>query len=66
MDHFGDRCRSNKPIDAARPVRLPGDSAARSLASARRDGITYDDATRAALQRCAGEHGVAFPTQETT
>ncbi|HSW21398.1 MAG TPA: Ldh family oxidoreductase, partial [Burkholderiaceae bacterium] len=65
MDHFGDRCRSNKPIDPARPVRMPGDSAARSLASARRDGIAYDDTTRAALQRCAGELGVSFPLPET-
>jgi L-lactate dehydrogenase len=66
MDHFGECCRSNKPIDAARPVRMPGDSAARALASARRDGIAYDDATRAALQRCARDLAVAFPIEETT
>jgi len=65
MDHFGDRCRANKPIDPAHAVRLPGDSAARSLVSARRDGIDYDDATRAALQRCARELGVASPLKET-
>jgi LDH2 family malate/lactate/ureidoglycolate dehydrogenase len=65
MDHFGDRCRSNKPIDPARPVRLPGDAAARALMSARRDGIGYDEATRAALARCARELGVAFPLEET-
>jgi LDH2 family malate/lactate/ureidoglycolate dehydrogenase len=66
MDHFGERCRSNKPIHAAQPVRMPGDSAARSLASARRDGIAYDPATRDALQRSARELGVAFPMEETT
>ena len=65
MDHFGERCRSNKPIDPAQPVRMPGDSAARSLAAARRDGITYDEATRAALQRCAHDLGVAHPLKET-
>jgi LDH2 family malate/lactate/ureidoglycolate dehydrogenase len=65
MDHFGDRCRSNKPIDPARPVRMPGDSAVRSLASARRDGIAYDDATRVALQRCARELGAPSPLEET-
>jgi L-lactate dehydrogenase len=65
MDHFGDRCRSNTPIDPARPVRMPGDSAARSLAAARRDGIAYDEATRSALQRCAQDLGVPFPIQET-
>jgi len=61
MDYFGDRCRSNRPIDAARPVRLPGDAAARAIASARRDGITYDDATWAALVDHAARLGVAMP-----
>ena len=66
MDHFGERCRSNKPIDPAQAVRMPGDSAARSLAAARRDGIVYDAATRAVLQRCALDIGVPHPFQETT
>lgn len=61
MDHFGDRCRSNRPIDAARPVRLPGDAATRALTAARRDGITYDDTTWAALARAAAPLGVALP-----
>jgi LDH2 family malate/lactate/ureidoglycolate dehydrogenase len=65
MDHFGDRCRANKPIDAARPVRLPGDAAARALAAARRDGIDYDAATRSALTRCAQELGVSSPLEST-
>ncbi len=58
MDHFADRCRANKPIDAAQPVRLPGDSAARHLASARENGIAYDDATWSALAACAREHAI--------
>jgi len=66
MNHFGDRCRSNKPIDPARPVRLPGDASARALASARRDGIAYNEATCAALKRCALELGVVSPLEETT
>lgn len=61
MDHFGDRCRSNRPIDAERPVRLPGDGAAGALAAARRDGITYDEATWAALAEPAARLGVALP-----
>jgi LDH2 family malate/lactate/ureidoglycolate dehydrogenase len=65
MDHFSDRCRANKPIDAARPVRMPGDSAARSLASARANGIAHDDATWSALAACAREHAIALP-EETT
>ena len=61
MDHFGDRCRSNRPIDAARPVRLPGDAATHALTAARRDGITYDDTTWAALARAAAPLGVTIP-----
>ncbi len=61
MDHFGDRCRSNRPIDPARPVRLPGDGAARALTAARRDGITYDDVTWSALADRAAQLGVALP-----
>jgi LDH2 family malate/lactate/ureidoglycolate dehydrogenase len=63
MDHFSARCRANKPVDPARPVRMPGDSAAKSLASARTEGIAYDDATREALNRCAKELGVASPLE---
>jgi LDH2 family malate/lactate/ureidoglycolate dehydrogenase len=66
MDDIGARCRNNRPIDPARPVRMPGDAAARAIAGARRDGIAYDDATRAALVRCARALGVACPLEETT
>ena len=31
MDHLADRCRENRPIDPSRPVRLPGDQAARGI-----------------------------------
>ena len=63
MDHLAARCRANKPIDRAQPVRLPGDSAARSLASARDNGITYDDATWSALAACAREHAIPLPEE---
>jgi L-lactate dehydrogenase len=63
MDHFSQRCRDNRPIDTARPVRMPGDSAARCLAQSQRDGIAYDDATRAALNQCAHQLGVASPLE---
>ncbi len=65
MDHFAARCRANKPIDPSQPVRMPGDSAARSVASARLSGIAYDDATWRALAACAREHGIELP-EETT
>ena len=65
MDHFSERCRTNKPADPKRPVRMPGDSATRSLAAAQRDGIGYDEPTRAALARCAHELGVETPSEPT-
>jgi len=61
MDHFSERCRENRPIDPARPVRVPGDQAARGIEQARRDGIGYDAATWQALTRWAGELSVAMP-----
>jgi LDH2 family malate/lactate/ureidoglycolate dehydrogenase len=45
MDHLSDRCRSNKPIHANQPVRMPGDAAARGIAAAQLQGISYDEAT---------------------
>ena len=63
MDHFAARCRTNRPIDPARPVRLPGDGAAASLARARAEGIAFDDATRTALNQSARQFGVASPLE---
>jgi LDH2 family malate/lactate/ureidoglycolate dehydrogenase len=61
MDHFSERCRSNRPADPARPVRVPGDQAARSIAQARCDGIEYDAATWESLENWARELKVALP-----
>jgi len=63
MDDFAARCRANRPIDPAQPVRMPGDSAAKSLARARRDGIEFDAATRSALNQSARRLGVASPLE---
>lgn len=62
MDDFSERCRSNRPIDPARPVRVPGDQAARSIAHAQQHGIDYDAATWQALETAAREWAVALPT----
>lgn len=58
-DHFAERCRANAPIDPARPVRMPGDAAARHLAHAREHGITFDASTTDALDAWARRLGVA-------
>lgn len=62
MAHLSERSRANRPIDPARPVRLPGDAAARGIAEAEQRGIRYAADTRQALQAAALARGVAFPT----
>jgi LDH2 family malate/lactate/ureidoglycolate dehydrogenase len=61
MDYLSERCRSNRPIDAAQPVRMPGDQAARGIAAAQQHGIAFDDSTWQALAQWAGKLGVALP-----
>ena len=39
MDFFADQCRANMPIDPARPVRLPGEQAARTIARYCTEGV---------------------------
>jgi L-lactate dehydrogenase len=56
MDHLSQRCRANRPIDPARPVRLPGDAAAQGIARAATQGIRYSaqswQTITAAAERC--------------
>ena len=60
-NHLSDRCRSNRPIHPDRPVRVPGDQAARGIADATANGITYDALTWQALSDCAATLRVALP-----
>jgi LDH2 family malate/lactate/ureidoglycolate dehydrogenase len=62
MNHLSDRCRANRPIRTDRPVRMPGDQAARSIADAATNGLTYDDATWQALGSWADRLRVSVPT----
>lgn len=61
MDHLADRCRSNRPIRADQPVRLPGDQAARGVAQARQHGIQVPDDTWQSLSAWAERLHVALP-----
>lgn len=61
MDYLSDRCRSNKPINPAQPVRVPGDAAAKSITQAHLDGINYEPATWQALCDVAATLGIAAP-----
>jgi LDH2 family malate/lactate/ureidoglycolate dehydrogenase len=61
MDHLSARCRDNKPIDPARPVRLPGDQAAQGLLRAEMQGIRYSAQSWAGVADWAQRLGVALP-----
>lgn len=60
-DHLSQQCRSNRPIDPAKPVRMPGDQAAALEKRALSDGIQYPDAVWQALAAHADALGVALP-----
>lgn len=60
-NHLADACRNNPPINPARPVRVPGDQAAKSQADALRDGVTLDPATLQSLRECARTFNVSHP-----
>jgi len=61
MDYLADACRGNPPIDPARPVRMPGDQAARGIEDARANGIVYEAAVWGALEGLATKYEVALP-----
>jgi LDH2 family malate/lactate/ureidoglycolate dehydrogenase len=61
MDYLAEKCRSNRPIRKDRPVRLPGDQAAQSIADAQQDGIRYDEPTWKSVETWARRLGVRMP-----
>ena len=61
MDYLSERCRSNNPVNAAFPVRIPGDQAARGVAEAQQNGIAFDAATWESLAKWAQKLGVDMP-----
>jgi L-lactate dehydrogenase len=61
MDYLAQRCRSNRPIRAEQPVRLPGDHAARGVVQAQGQGISYDPATWQSLALWAQRLDVELP-----
>ena len=61
MDHLSERCRQNKPIDPARPVRLPGDQAAQGVLQAASQGIRYSSQSWAGIAEWARRLDVTLP-----
>lgn len=53
MDFLVEQCHANEAIDPARPVRLPGEQAARNIARHRRDGVPLAPEVVTALRRWA-------------
>lgn len=61
MSFLAEACRANAPADPARPVRLPGEQAARGIARAEAEGLEVPAGTVAALREWSARLGVAFP-----
>jgi LDH2 family malate/lactate/ureidoglycolate dehydrogenase len=59
-DYLGQQCRKSKPIRADQPVRLPGDQAARCIAEAKANGISFDGRVWQELQAWAEKLGVSY------
>ena len=57
-----DRCHANRPIDPAKPVRLPGEMAQKRMRDAERSGIEVSATVLEALTAKALKYGVALPT----
>jgi L-lactate dehydrogenase len=60
-DFLSEQCRANRPIDAAKPVRMPGDQAALLQEAALKDGMSYPDVVWQSLAGYADALGVALP-----
>lgn len=58
MGFFADQCHANPPIDPARPVRLPGEQATRSIALCQAKGVPVSFHTATALREWADRLGV--------
>ena len=61
MDFLSAEARRNRPIDPARPVRIPGDAAAKGIADSVRHGIEIEEATWQSIAAWAGKLAVAPP-----
>ena len=61
MDHIAQACRSNRPIDSARPVRLPGDGGLQRRQQQARDGVALHPSIAPALAPLAERYGLSFP-----
>ena len=61
MQWVADACHASPPVDAARPVRLPGEAGLQRRRAALRDGVALNGEILAALAPWAQRLGVAMP-----
>lgn len=62
MDHIADACRSNRPIDPARPVRLPGEQGLARRARQLKEGLRLHPGIAPSLTPLAQKHGLDLAT----
>ncbi len=60
-DFLAEQCRTSRPADPARPVRLPGDQAAKLIEKAKAEGVAYTAQAWTALEQWAEKLGVPVP-----
>ncbi|MEO8249429.1 MAG: Ldh family oxidoreductase [Burkholderiales bacterium] len=58
MDHVAERCRSNRPIDPARPVRLPGERGLALRAQQKAEGVRLHPAIAPSLKDSEQKYGL--------
>ncbi|MET0542262.1 MAG: Ldh family oxidoreductase [Variovorax sp.] len=60
MDHVAQQCRANLPIDAAKPVRLPGEGGLKRRAAQKAKGVRLHPSIAAGLAPVEQRHGLAL------
>ncbi|MBO9647864.1 MAG: Ldh family oxidoreductase [Variovorax sp.] len=65
MGEVARQCRASKPVDAKRPVRLPGERGYRLAADQQDRGVLLHDGILPALRPWAEKYGVALPQPES-
>lgn len=61
MDHLTERCQANAPLQEGLPVRMPGEQAERSIATARERGVRLAEPTVQRLRATAERLGLVMP-----
>ena len=58
MDHVAVRCRDNRPVDAGKPVRLPGEGGLKRRVLQEQDGVRLHPSIAASLAAAQARYGL--------